>query len=123
MDFDLLRWNFNGFGRTMLLIWLPMQLTALLFVYYAFFLWSLVRCTVRDSLKSAYDYSFLALYVIYQLFFTVIPLQIVATLPIACRLIVLLEQVRLLMKTHAFIRHNVPRVLTSCAQMIKGTLN
>lgn len=61
-------------------------------------------------LENIYDCSFLAVYILHQTMFTIIPLQIVPTVNVACRLIILMEQVRLLMKTHAFIRHNIPKV-------------
>ncbi len=53
LDFDLFRWNFSGFGFTMIYTWLPMQLSALFVVYYFFNMWS----TNREYFKSSIYFS------------------------------------------------------------------
>lgn len=54
----------------------------------------------------------LALYIVYLLAFLVLPVRSVLhhSLPPASSVVITCEQIRLLMKTHAFVRENIPKV-------------
>ena len=53
----------------------------------------------------------MVLYLIYLSSLIVLPLYSVAKVNVACRFIILIEQVRILMKSHAFVRSNIARAL------------
>ena len=59
------------------------------------------------------DYIWLALFIVYQVAFLVLPVRVVYRhqLPPISTVIIVCEQIRLVMKAHAFVRHNIPRVL------------
>jgi sterol O-acyltransferase len=59
------------------------------------------------------DYMWLSAYVVYQLLFLWLPLRTIShhQLPAASAVVVAAEQTRLMMKAHAFIRENIPRVM------------
>jgi sterol O-acyltransferase len=97
--------------------WLPMLLSGLFLVYYTFKLWAVLHVTHKSTTLNAV---FLVLYLLYMSLLIVLPLYVVQRVSIACRLIILMEQVRILMKSHAFVRHNVPIVLFNSANTDKS---
>ncbi|KPP61248.1 sterol O-acyltransferase 1-like, partial [Scleropages formosus] len=113
LDFDLLVY---AFGQLPLVvsIWLCMFLSVLVVPYGLFHIWASHRqASHRRTLRSL-----LAgfLYLLYQgigLGFLPTYLVLKNGLPPASRFIIILEQVRLMMKAHSFIRENVPRVLAA----------
>lgn len=86
-----------------------MQLFALYVVYYMFKAWAYARNKLNGKSDSV-SYFFIALYALYILMLIYLPLYMVQRVSVACRLIILIEQVRLLMKSHAFVRTNIPKV-------------
>ncbi|CAF0870781.1 unnamed protein product [Brachionus calyciflorus] len=108
LDFDLFWFCFEGFQRTMLLYWLPMQLSGLFLVYFFFKLWALKRQRTKSII---FDVLFLIIYIIYLLLMIAVPLLNLFSVSVVCRIIVLTEQVRILMKIHAFVRSNITSVL------------
>ncbi|RNA41655.1 sterol O-acyltransferase 1-like isoform X2 [Brachionus plicatilis] len=108
LDFDLFWWSFKGFQITMIFYWLPMQLSGLFLVYYFFKLWALKRHQTKSVLM---DGIFLSICIIYFLLMIIVPLYNIYSVSFACRVIILLEQVRILMKSYAFVRSNVTSIL------------
>ena len=60
-----------------------------------------------------YDYIWLGAFVVYMLAFLILPASVVIRhrLPPASSFVVLMEQLRMIMKTYAFVRSNVPRAI------------
>ncbi|KAL6424097.1 hypothetical protein ACFW04_009764 [Cataglyphis niger] len=101
---------------TCLYIWSLMQISTL-GVYIAFNFWSYSR--IQRSSKSLiarklWDYGWLTAFILYQILFIIFPAGALnrENLGIACNFIITLEQLRLLMKTHAFVRSVAPRFLS-----------
>ena len=113
LDFDLFRWCFAGFGLTMVCTWMPMQLCGLYLVYYTFKLWAVMRKKNKSTFLNVF---FMSIYLTYIFSLIVLPLIVVNKVSVACRIIILMEQVRILMKSHAFVRSNIPRVLTHSSE-------
>jgi sterol O-acyltransferase len=65
-----------------------------------------------NNFLGQYDYVALALYIVYLLAFLVLPVRSLLhhSLPPASSVVITCEQIRLLMKTHAFVRENIPKV-------------
>ncbi|XP_033220386.1 sterol O-acyltransferase 1 [Belonocnema kinseyi] len=106
----------TGFGKMPIVIhtWIGMTLSTFC-LYSAFAFWACKRPEFQPksfSLK-IWDYAALITLLLYQSAFIIFPAKAVIQedLPPASSLIVLMEQVRMLMKTHAFVRSNTPRVL------------
>ncbi|KFM69947.1 Sterol O-acyltransferase 1, partial [Stegodyphus mimosarum] len=83
------------------------------FIFYPVFrFWSNTRFIIwkRRLYNSIFCFSF----IIYQTAFLIIPAKIVLNcdIPPASTFIVICEQLRLMMKTHTFVRENAARVLT-----------
>eukprot|EP00066_Takifugu_rubripes_P023882 XP_011613148.1 PREDICTED: sterol O-acyltransferase 1 [Takifugu rubripes] len=113
LDFDLLVF---AFGQIPLVVctWLCMFLSVLVVPFALFHLWSQTQ-SENHSHPRLCSVLFVSIYLLYQFFaLGFLPTYIVVTnsLPPASRFIVIMEQVRLMMKAHSFIRENVPRVLT-----------
>ncbi|XP_067370584.1 sterol O-acyltransferase 1 isoform X1 [Channa argus] len=113
LDFDLL---VDAFGQFPLVvcIWIYMFLSALLFPYTLFHLWSNTQ-SASYSHPKLYSLLYGSVFLLYQaLLLGFFPVYVVVTnsLPPASRFIIIMEQVRLMMKSHSFIRENVPRVVT-----------
>ncbi|XP_053549904.1 sterol O-acyltransferase 1 [Bombina bombina] len=113
LEFDLLVY---AFGKIPIVVstWLCMFLSALIIPYALFHLWA--RGFKSSSHRNLRSLFFGSLYLIFQILgLGFCPAYIVLehSLPPASRFIVILEQVRLMMKTHSFIRENAPRVFSS----------
>uniref|UniRef100_A0A3Q3EGA9 O-acyltransferase n=1 Tax=Labrus bergylta TaxID=56723 RepID=A0A3Q3EGA9_9LABR len=111
LDFDLLVYAFGQFPLVVC-TWICMFLSVLMVPYTLFHLWSQ---TQSGSFSHPWLYSLLfgSVFLLYQaLCLGFLPTYIALTnsLPPASSFIVILEQVRLMMKTHSFVRENVPRV-------------
>ncbi|PNF16494.1 Sterol O-acyltransferase 1 [Cryptotermes secundus] len=110
---DLILWNFQGF-TTVLFLWLGMSVTTIL-LFCCFNLWATQRIRwVPNSLtRKFWDYGWLISLVLYQTMFLYVPAVKIMELyiPPASSMALLMEQVRLMMKTYAFVRSNVPRAL------------
>lgn len=111
LDFDLLVYAFGQFPLVVC-TWIGMFLSVLLVPYTLFFFWS-------QSQTGSYSYPrvcslvFGCVFLLYQaLGLGFLPTFVVVSnnLPPASRFIVILEQVRLMMKAHSFVRENVPKV-------------
>lgn len=110
LEFDLFFWVFEGLWYTLAFIWLPMQISSLLVIYAGFYIYADRRKHFHSS-KGEFDFLFLFMYLSFMICFIVLPIWNIGELSVCCRIIVLFEQVRILMKMHAFVRSNVPRVL------------
>ncbi|XP_012138666.1 sterol O-acyltransferase 1 isoform X1 [Megachile rotundata] len=106
-----------GFAKisVVLCVWLLMK-SAALANYVAFCYWATNRLELlpKSFARKVWDYSWLVVLILYQLLYIVLPAKAVVDhdLPIASSMIVLMEQLRLIMKTHAFIRSVAPRFLS-----------
>lgn len=128
LNFDLVTWCFGQF-QLVFYTWLYMTLSTLIAVYSGFHYWSnsrleylqrevKLRAAAADSKKQQsksvqYDYIWLGMFVAYMLAFLVLPASVVVRnrLPPASSFVVLMEQLRMIMKTYAFVRSNVPRAI------------
>ncbi|MEE6495787.1 hypothetical protein FKM82_002146 [Ascaphus truei] len=112
LEFDLLVY---AFGKLPIVVstWLCMFLSTLILPYGLLLMWAQgYRASSHRTLRSLF---FGSLYLIFQMLGlglgpTYIVLQ--HSFPPASRFIIILEQVRLMMKAHSFVRENVPRVLS-----------
>ncbi|XP_048833218.1 sterol O-acyltransferase 1 isoform X2 [Brienomyrus brachyistius] len=111
LDFDLLVY---AFGQLPLVvsIWFCMFLSVLVVPYGLFHIWaSRYKSSRHRVLRTLLAGSLFLLYQGVVLGFLPTFLVLRNNLPPASRFIIILEQVRLIMKAHSFIRENVPRVL------------
>ncbi|KAI3385729.1 hypothetical protein SNEBB_011230 [Seison nebaliae] len=107
LDFDLLRWAFGDIVRV-LKIWCGMKISTLILVYSSYVVW--VHCRHVKMI----DRIFLGIYIFYQISFFLVPIVLTydqQRLPVASASIIVLEQLRLMMKSHSFIRENIGKVL------------
>ncbi|XP_077391367.1 sterol O-acyltransferase 1 [Festucalex cinctus] len=112
LDFDLLVYAFGQFPLVVC-TWIFMFLSVLVVPYPLFKLWTQTQ-TVSSSHHKLYSFLFGSMFLLYQalcLGFLPTYVVVVNSLPPASCFVVILEQVRLMMKAHSFIRENVPRVL------------
>lgn len=121
LNYNLIRWAFGKFSLTVF-SWLYMKFFTTCIVYLCFHYWSKSRIEYIKSIKTddelkktitGYDLTWLVFFICYLIGFIAIPAYVVITnnLPPASAMIVLMEQLRLLMKTYAFVRSNIPRAL------------
>ncbi|XP_072244794.1 sterol O-acyltransferase 1 [Leuresthes tenuis] len=113
LDFDLLVYAFGQFPLVVC-TWICMFLSALLVPYTLFNLWSQSQSGSYGHTR-LYSLLFGSVFLLYQgLGLGFLPTYVVVTnsLPPASCFIIILEQVRLMMKAHSFVRENVPKVLT-----------
>ncbi|KAK7110166.1 sterol O-acyltransferase 1-like isoform X2 [Littorina saxatilis] len=117
LNFDLIVYAFGKFPKVMSL-WMCMQLSSLLIVYPAFYYWATHRqpgVPFRGKVQRSdmYDLMWLGLVILYQTAFVVLPVLYVVenNLPPASSVVISCEQLRLIMKTHAFIRENAYKVI------------
>ncbi|XP_066547945.1 sterol O-acyltransferase 1 [Amia ocellicauda] len=113
LEFDLLVFAFGQFPLVVS-TWLCMFLSAFIVPYGLFHLWARhYRSSRHPRLRSLLAGSLFLLFQVLGLGFLPTYVVLKNGLPPASRFIVILEQVRLVMKAHSFIRENVPRVLSS----------
>uniref|UniRef100_G3PA82 O-acyltransferase n=2 Tax=Gasterosteus aculeatus aculeatus TaxID=481459 RepID=G3PA82_GASAC len=113
LHFDLLVYAFGQFPLV-LCTWICMFLSVLLVPYSLFHLWVQTQCG-SSSHPGLCSLLFGSVFLLYQAVGVgFLPTYVVVTnsLPPASCFIIILEQVRLMMKAHSFVRENVPRVLT-----------
>ncbi|XP_012282761.1 sterol O-acyltransferase 1 [Orussus abietinus] len=106
----------RGFGKFSTALFISFLMTLASFmVYIGFSLWAhhRVGLSPKSHVLKIWDYGAVASMILFQVVFIILPLKaiFVEDLPEVSSIIVLMEQVRLLMKNHAFVRGNVPRVL------------
>ncbi|NWU99718.1 SOAT1 acyltransferase, partial [Upupa epops] len=113
LGFDLLVFVFGKFP-VVFCTWLCM-FSATVFVPYNLFVWWAqgYRSSSHRTMHTLFYGSLFMLFQTAGLGFGPTYVAISYTLPPASRFIVILEQVRLVMKAHSFIRENVPKVLSS----------
>lgn len=111
LDFDLLVYAFGQFPLVVC-TWICMFLSVLVVPYMLFLLWSHTQ-TGSYSYPRLCSVLFGCAYLLFQgvcLGFLPTYVVVINNLPPASRFIIILEQVRLIMKTHSFVRENVPKV-------------
>lgn len=115
IDLSILKWAF-GKPSSVVSIWLVMKALALT-AFPLFMAWH----SNRHSWLPIPDVVWLLLYITYLAVFVVFPVQEVSqhNLPPASTIIILAEQIRLMLKVHAFVRETAPKVL-SFQQNCKG---
>ncbi|KAM0728253.1 Sterol O-acyltransferase 1 [Formica fusca] len=101
---------------TCLYIWSLMQISTL-GVYVAFNFWShsrLQRLPKYLIARKLWDYGWLTIFIMYQVLFIIFPNRAInrENLGVACNIALLMEQSRLIMKHHAFVRSVAPRFLS-----------
>ncbi|XP_056007870.1 sterol O-acyltransferase 1-like isoform X2 [Ostrea edulis] len=109
LSFDLIQFGMGKFSKVMEM-WVLMNLSTLLVVYPIFYYWSTNR---KPGKISGYDITAACVYIAYQLVFLVWPVHYIRDkgLPPGSSIIVTSEQIRLMMKVHAFVRENAAKVL------------
>lgn len=110
LELDLLFVLFNGLFFTMFCTWLPMQLTSLFVAFGMLNFWKATRKTCNST--NLHDKKYLLAYVTFLCTFMLAPLAVVIQVGFACRVLILMEQVRMLMKMHAYVYHHVSNLLT-----------
>ncbi|KYQ52764.1 Sterol O-acyltransferase 1 [Trachymyrmex zeteki] len=106
-----------GFAKfpTCIYIW-SFMLASTLSVYVPFILWAHQRLQLlpKSSIQKLWDYSWLSMFILYQILFIIFPIKAMldANLSIGCNMIVIFEQIRMTMKSHAFVRSAAPRFLS-----------
>ncbi|XP_076634137.1 sterol O-acyltransferase 1 isoform X2 [Colletes latitarsis] len=106
----------RGFGKLpiVLCVWSLMKSSSL-GVYAAFHYWATRRFkwAPKSFARVLWDCSWLATIILYYTMFMVLPARAVLheDLPVASSMIILMEQIRLVMKTYAFVRHVAPKFL------------
>lgn len=111
--FDVIRWNFSNFPSCVRL-WICLFVCTCSVVYSCFHYWSYKRLDYLNSTRLLFfDWFCLIGYCLYIAVFLYYPVNQILeeNYPIATRIIILAEQVRFLMKSHAFVRENVPRAI------------
>uniref|UniRef100_A0A3B4FLZ7 O-acyltransferase n=1 Tax=Pundamilia nyererei TaxID=303518 RepID=A0A3B4FLZ7_9CICH len=117
LEFDLLVYAFGQFPLVVC-TWICMFLSVLFIPYTLFYLWAQIHSGSHSHLR-LYSLLFGTLFLLYQaLGLGFLPTYTVVTnsFPPASCFIIILEQVRLMMKAHSFVRENVPRVLAWCKE-------
>nr|XP_057929129.1 sterol O-acyltransferase 1 [Doryrhamphus excisus] len=112
LDFDLLVYAFGQFPLVVC-TWICMFLSVLVVPYTLFHLWMQSQAG-SSSHHRQYSFVFGSMFLLYQalaLGFLPTYVAVVNSLPPASCFIIILEQVRLMMKAHSYIRENVPKVL------------
>ncbi|XP_076242752.1 sterol O-acyltransferase 1 isoform X2 [Calliopsis andreniformis] len=107
----------SGFGKfpIVLFVWSLMQFSTF-GVYIAFCTWASHRLnfTPKSFIEQLWDYVWLCTMILYQVTFVVLSTRAVIheDLPVASSLIILMEQLRFVMKTYAFVRTVAPRFIS-----------
>ncbi|KYN31902.1 Sterol O-acyltransferase 1, partial [Trachymyrmex septentrionalis] len=111
---NTIRIGFTKFS-TCIYIWSFMQASTL-GVYVAFILWTYQRFRFLSKfcILKLWDYTWLSIFISYLILFIIFPIKAMldTNLSIGCSLIVIMEQIRMMMKTHAFVRSAAPRFLS-----------
>ncbi|KAJ8795169.1 hypothetical protein J1605_018515 [Eschrichtius robustus] len=116
LEFNLMSYAFGKLTVAMW-TWCTMFLCTLTVPYFLFQRWA--RGYHRSSHPVVHSVLHCFLFVVFQIGVLGLgPLYVVLvyTLPPASRFIVILEQIRFIMKAHSFVRENVPRVLNSAKE-------
>ncbi|XP_062517451.1 sterol O-acyltransferase 1-like isoform X2 [Corticium candelabrum] len=115
LDFSHIGWAFGQFPLVITL-WMVMQAQALL-AFPAFQMWTLTRSESRLRI-AVIDLLWLLAYILFQITFIIYPVMAVYSweLPLASTIVVTCEQVRFLMKVHAFVRENAVKVVCPASQ-------
>ncbi|KAK2725996.1 sterol O-acyltransferase 1-like [Artemia franciscana] len=109
-DFKLIQWSF-GQPKTVLFIWTGMMFTTSVFVYISFHFWAHTRATLKSDMQmKIWDITSILVFIIYICLFFYVPVHevLLHQLAPASAVIIIDEQVRMLMKTYAFVRENAP---------------
>ncbi|XP_039302872.1 sterol O-acyltransferase 1 [Solenopsis invicta] len=101
---------------TFLYIWTFMQASTLS-VYIAFNLWAYqrLRFLPKSSIQKYWDYGWLSAFIAYEVLFFYFPIKAIfdeELISIGCTTLVIEEQLRLMMKSWAFVRSAAPRFLS-----------
>ncbi|XP_034232657.1 sterol O-acyltransferase 1-like [Thrips palmi] len=112
MSVGLIWHCFGGFHRV-ITIWLVMMLATMV-QYVAFTNWAQRRQHFPVLARRCWDWAFLAALLVFDAALLTLPVlrMLHYAMPFASSFALLTEAVRLLMKTHAFVRSNTPRALT-----------
>uniref|UniRef100_A0A3P8RV62 O-acyltransferase n=1 Tax=Amphiprion percula TaxID=161767 RepID=A0A3P8RV62_AMPPE len=111
LDFGLLVYAFGQFPLVVC-TWICMFLSVLLVPYSLFHLWAQSQSHSHPGMYSLLFGSVFLLYQALGLGFLPTYMAVTNSVPPASCFIIILEQVRLMMKAHSFVRENVPRVQT-----------
>ncbi|CAF1148007.1 unnamed protein product [Adineta steineri] len=127
--FDVIRWNFSNVSAC-LRLWLYLFASTCIIVYNSFHIWAYKRLLLIPISSSSssdvsekpknkpaslliFDWFWLVVYCCYIALFLYFPVYYILAenYPIVTRIFILMEQVRFLMKSHAFVRENAPRAI------------
>ncbi|CAF0802010.1 unnamed protein product [Rotaria sp. Silwood1] len=128
--FDVILWNFSNLSAC-LRLWLCLFVSTTIILYCCFHFWAYKRLSFIPIVSSSsslektetlnkkttslliFDSIWFALYCLYIGLFLFFPVHYILAenYPIVTRMIILIEQVRFLMKSHAFVRENAPRAI------------
>uniref|UniRef100_T1J8F2 O-acyltransferase n=1 Tax=Strigamia maritima TaxID=126957 RepID=T1J8F2_STRMM len=90
-------------------IWMVMFVSTLILVHISFQVWAYAA----NKSTKVWNKSWLTVYVLYLCAFFYFPTKyaIILDLTPVCSMIILAEQLRMMMKTHSFVRHNAEKIL------------
>ncbi|VDP28477.1 unnamed protein product [Soboliphyme baturini] len=114
LNLELFRWCF-GKMPYVITIWLLMFMSTIVVFFPCYNYWA-HQCYTSKHI----DIAFLVAYILHIVLMLVLPLKYIFhyDLPSASSMVVSCEQVRLIMKVHAFVRENIPRTLKYKAKML-----
>ncbi|XP_044156649.1 sterol O-acyltransferase 1 isoform X1 [Bufo gargarizans] len=112
LEFDLLSYAFGKFP-VVFSTWICMFLSTLIIPYVLFSMWAQgYKTSSHRTIRSVFYGSLYLTFQMLGLGFCPAYIVVQHNLPPASRFIVILEQVRMIMKVHSFVRENIPRVLS-----------
>ncbi|XP_055931626.1 sterol O-acyltransferase 1-like [Argiope bruennichi] len=109
-DLALVSWSFGQF-HIVTAVWIGINLSIVFFLHPVFRFWASSRAFAKK--KGLYDLMFCTLFVLYEAALLIIPPKIIidCNIPPASSCALVMEQFRLFMKSYAFVRENINRVL------------
>ncbi|KAK0080137.1 hypothetical protein PV325_000392 [Microctonus aethiopoides] len=114
LGFTTLKLGFNKFSYVVSM-WLKMMMFSI-GVYIAYTVWAQKRMKLspKSNKIKIWDNSWLFLFIIYQIAFLIVPSKFIMenNLPPPSACVILMEQLRILMKIHAFVRSTVPSIIS-----------
>ncbi|TPP60803.1 Sterol O-acyltransferase [Fasciola gigantica] len=115
-DLEFFRFAFGGIHEVAT-CWLAMQITIMFLPFIGFIFWCTKRPATPRVCKT--DWAALACFILHQALFAVLPIRFIIKhqLPPASTAIIALEQVRMFMKSHAFVRTSAEEVFIRQAML------
>ncbi|KAK4475771.1 hypothetical protein MN116_001030 [Schistosoma mekongi] len=120
-NMDILRFAFGNLSDVFR-IWFAMKMSTIFIPFWGVLLWITCRPKIGNNICSM-DWLFFLAYIIYQVIFFVTSFRftIICDLPPASTAIVTGEQIRLIMKSHAYIRYAISKIFEDYNESIPSS--